>query len=421
MTHRVCPIARDERVGVADPPGLPDVGRTAAPRDGAYAVRHRAVPMGWPQKGLRVVAPLIAIVGSVDPGRSYDVPLRRVEGSRSACAEIGAALAESGCHLIVYSSDEHFIEGDFIRGYCASGNVGRRSIEVRFPADARIDFPELASHADAFHLRRDMSRDWETSYYRSLVTADGIVMVGGGQSTLIGGLIAVSQRIPLVPVATFGGAAESVWQHFDRDRGFTSPEDLEAMSQEWAPGSATLLVGALLAQVKARADAGRVEARREDVERRATLVSFGLAVILLVGAAATVPLAWEWMPGSAPVVAALVFAPLATGVAGALMRVTFDVGRDWLRAAVLGLGAGFVTNLLFLAAQLTTTPDFFETDGVARLLFFVLPIGFIAGFTFDVVYKRLHTVDVVRTDVVAAPASPKQPEPPTPPKASDPT
>lgn len=342
-----------------------------------------------------MAAPIIAIVGSADPRRTYDVALRQVDVVRDACAEIGAALAARGCRLAVYSSDRQFIEGDIVRGYCAAADIEPKSIEVRFPADATIDFPELASHPEAFHLRRDMSTDWETSFYRSLFSVDGIVLVGGARGALVSGLMAAAQRIPLVPIATFGGATAKVWQHFARDPGFARPDELEAMSQDWSPGAAEALVDALVAQIDRRAQHRRDETRRAAAERWATWASFAVAIVLLVGAAATLPLAWDWRPGTAPILAALVLGPLATGVAGALLRVTVDRGRDRLRGAVLGLGAGFVTNLLFLAAQLTTTPDFFETDGVRRLLFFVLPTGFIAGLTFDAVYERLRRVDVV--------------------------
>ena len=59
--------------------------------------------------------------------------------------------------------------------------------------------------------------------------------------------------------------------------------------------------------------------------------------------------------------------------------------------------AGAVAGLLFVAAQLATTPDVLDGPAARRLLLFVLPVGFIAGLTFDAVYSKLRTQDVADT------------------------
>ncbi len=97
------------------------------------------------------------------------------------------------------------------------------------------------------------------------------------------------------------------------------------------------------------------------------------------------------------------FAPLFAGAAGSIIRVVSDHGRDWTKTAVLGLAAAGVAFLLFVAAQIAATPDILDTDGSRRLLVFGLPMSFIAGLTFDVVYERLRTTDVVQTSAVKSP------------------
>lgn len=55
-----------------------------------------------------------------------------------------------------------------------------------------------------------------------------------------------------------------------------------------------------------------------------------------------------------------------------------------------------IAGLLFVASQLIGAPDVLEAtaaQGVRHLLFFVLPIGFVAGLTFDAVYGRLRGAD----------------------------
>ena len=57
------------------------------------------------------------------------------------------------------------------------------------------------------------------SYYRSLVEADGVLLVGGGRATFSTGLVALAFHIPALPVATFGGSAAKVWQALLGERG----------------------------------------------------------------------------------------------------------------------------------------------------------------------------------------------------------
>ena len=66
----------------------------------------------------------------------------------------------------------------------------------------------------------------------------------------------------------------------------------------------------------------------------------------------------------------------------------------------VGLGA---IPLIYAAAQLAATPNILDGAGARRLLFFVLPLGFIAGLTFDAVYAKLRAVDVTPTDILKQP------------------
>ena len=73
------------------------------------------------------------------------------------------------------------------------------------------------------------------------------------------------------------------------------------------------------------------------------------------------------------------------------------MGGNWTPAGVLGGAAGLITGLLYVASQLVATPDVLvagQAEAVRRLLFFVLPIGFVAGLTFDAVYTKLRGTDV---------------------------
>jgi len=344
---------------------------------------------------------LIAIVGSIDPQRAYDPLLDNVDLARQACVDLGRELAIAGCDLIVYSASEGFIEASIVSGYVSSGKAERGSIQVRSPyGGTAANFAEAREHREVFDIHPDSSLDWKVSYYRSLVDTQGILLVGGGRSTLITGLIALAFRIPLVAVACFGGNARKVWEALDRVRNDATQEDVSVMAADWHDTSASSLVTSLVSQQQRRMAAEELARQRERGHARRTIVSLAVAVLLLLLGLGTIPMAWASEPGTSWYLVALIVAPLFSATCGAIIRNTFDQGRDWVKTALLGLVAGAIAFLLFVAAQLATTPELLDSPGARRLLFFVLPVGFIAGLTFDAVYSKLRTQDITRASVL---------------------
>ncbi|MFC5830025.1 hypothetical protein [Nonomuraea insulae] len=108
-------------------------------------------------------------------------------------------------------------------------------------------------------------------------------------------------------------------------------------------------------------------------------------------------MSYSWMPGSGPGLAALFIAPLFAATCGAVFRNASDQADDWIRTTVLGATAGVIAFVLFVAAQLATTPDLLEGTGARRLLFFIILVAFTAGLTFDAVYSKLRSQDVTST------------------------
>jgi hypothetical protein len=348
----------------------------------------------------------VVVVGSAVPRREYDPPLRDADAALRAAEQLGHELARHGCSIVVHSGDAAFIEGAVVRGYVASGLARPRSVQVR-PRYGRtddLDFPELASHREVFDSMPEATTDWEVTYYRSLLSADGVVVIGGGRSTFVAGLLALSRRSALVAVAGFGGAAEKVWQRFTNEPNWASKEDLARMAEPWRDGLAADLVRTLVGQCR-RAE--EEQKRDHDASRRATRkLTAGLVfgAVLLFCALAAIPLSYRVSPGTAGSVALLVGAPLLAATCGAVVRGALDGRSDWIRTAVLGAAAGAMTFLLFVAAQLTAVPDLLNTGGgVSRLLYFVIPLAFVAGLTFDAVYQRLRAQDVAPTAALQRP------------------
>jgi len=351
-----------------------------------------------------VSRPQIAVVGSVDETRQFDPPVTDPAAARLACEELGQELAQAGWDLIVYSGKPAFVEADVVRGYLRADKTLPGSIHVRAPL-GKGGFGEFSAHGEAFDIQPDPSGDWEVSFYRSLPSADGVLLVGGGRSTLVTGLIALTLRIPIIAAATFGGNAQKVWERLWNENNDATQEDVAAMAAGWQEGAATLLVRSAVAQRDAREHRARDEERRARWESRRTRIGLAVVVALLLLAVAGLAVAWGSQLGTGPGIALLVLLPTLTGAAGALIRTVLDAGRDWTRAAVLGAAAGLITGLLYVASQLIGAPDVLDAAagaGVRRLLFFVLPIGFVAGLTFDAIYPKLRGTDVSQTQTLAA-------------------
>src|SRR3954453_644202 len=352
--------------------------------------------------------PRLAVVGSVNSARGFDPPVQDADVGHEACVELGRELAAAGWDLTVYSSDPSFIEGDVVRGYLAFGGAGAGSIRLRAPHGTK-HFEGLGIDPEVLDVRADPTGDWEVSFYRSLVASQGVLLVGGGYSTLVAGLLALTLRIPTLAVATFGGKAARVWERLAAERNDATEEDVSAMARAWHDDSARRLVRALEQQRIAREDRKRAEESSSRIESRRTVRALLVAGLLLVITAGLLAFVWSGPTSAGLRVFALVLLPTLAAATGGLIRTSMDTNRDWLRAGVLGGAAGLVTGMVYVASQLVGVPDALnadQLDSVRRLLFFLLPIGFVAGLTFDAVYTKLRGADVSQATTLNEAAAP---------------
>jgi hypothetical protein len=343
--------------------------------------------------------PLIAIVGSVDEARKIDPPLKNPMQARQAAEAVGRALAEKGHRILVYTAEAGFLETFVVKGYVASGKAKPKSIVARFPIGNESEFAEYAANPALFHLERDRIPDWETSYYRSLRDVDGVVLIGGGRSTLITGLIAVTLRIPVVAALAYGGKAEEVWKVLDSAKDLPSAEEINTMAK---PGTADVpkeWVNSLEAQRQARQ---RLSFARQRITAVAALLLVGWVITLPVGFIILKSknekgeLPWPW---DIVFVALLFISPLVAGSSGATLRALLP-GQEVISAgsSVLGAAAGAIASLLYVGAQLLSSGASGGSPNNFPLLLFAVGFGFIAGLTFDSVFKKLESINALEPD-----------------------
>lgn len=352
----------------------------------------------------------IAIIGSANKDRNrpdhrwpYDPPLAHPDEAMTACEQLGAALCAGDWDLVVYGGEglygetEGFIESAFVTGYVA-GSPRAGSIHVLHSRNSPTPkFAEQADHPDAFEFRADLSDRWEPSFFRSLADIDAAVIVGGGNSAYLAGLVCLGRKIPLLAVGTFGAAGERALDAMQSTRIPLREEDLELLGRpDWTQASARQLVDSIDSQAKAleteRAEfQRRRQTRRQTQNAAAALTLFVLAVLLIPTAlVVTDPDTW-------PELALLFAGPLIAGASGGTIRSllprTHELEIPTLGSAALGAVAGGVSGLIYLTAQITSSTDTALGDLDNRqfqtFVLFSVVIGFVSGLGLDSVYQRL--------------------------------
>jgi hypothetical protein len=346
--------------------------------------------------------PIIAIVGNTTAAPAgFDVV--------AAAESLGGALAKAGFRILVYSSGPGYLEGPVVKGYVASQAARDKSIQICYPLDARTapDFPEQKTHSHFFDPRPDHIPNWETSFYLSLNEVDGIVLVGGGDSTLIAGMVALGHRLAVVALPGFGGKAIEVWKALTPGRDLLSVEERSEMASPWASGRADRCAQILTAQLARRAEAERArrmaDLRREAFITRHAAIAGVLFVLAILCIAAT-------LGGERPLwltLTVLFVSPMLAGVSGSTIRLVFDwqqgkvsmTSQSAITTAMLGLIAGGAAALLFTLAQTAALKEL-SNDAARRLIPFAVAVGFVAGLTLDAVFRKLITSDVVELSAV---------------------
>ena len=70
--------------------------------------------------------PMIAVVGDINPARSFDPVLKDPTKAKQAAEEPGAELAKRGARLLVYGGP--FLESDMVRRFVAAKPAEDRSV-----------------------------------------------------------------------------------------------------------------------------------------------------------------------------------------------------------------------------------------------------------------------------------------------------
>jgi hypothetical protein len=380
---------------------------------------------------------LIAVVGSFDPAREKELGLRNGAVVVQAGEDLGRELARQGCRLAVYSSLTHSAELDVVRGYLSVKEVEAESIQVLYSQQfGQPAFPEEKGNEDKFAFRPDFNPDWEFSFYQSLGRLDGMLVLGGGATALIAGLVTIGHRKPILACAAFGGSGDKIWRALRVQPYPLKEDELALMAQaKWSPDMAAKLVALLLKQksefarldeLQRESEEKRVAERRlQELTENATINWHAIVSALLFTVAA---FSWPFasrIPVDSPFLALCVvlLTPMLAGASGATIRVVLDwamgVTRTFalsaynqyilLRYAALGMVAGGLAGVSFVLAQIFASE--FKPEDMAtplrKLVPFVIIVGFAAGLAAEVVLSNLRKSGTPTVEVpLARPKTP---------------
>ena len=194
----------------------------------------------------------ISILGRVSSREPrHDKAIFDSEGCRRMLAAIGRELAVARCRIMVYDSAPEYAANEVVSGFIASGAATPGSIRIRRPLSLQqIPFPgqQLGSSSHFFLDDPTPNEEWEIAFVPSLQESDGVLVVGNGHFTLLGGLQAVAANLPILALAGYGGITTDVWQVLKARRyRFANDDELSVMAGQgkndaWAAECVRMLI-----------------------------------------------------------------------------------------------------------------------------------------------------------------------------------
>ena len=179
--------------------------------------------------------------------RLDDEPSR--QAFAGACEMIGRRLAEKGHTVVVGSDEENSADYHVVQGFLAAFEA-RDAPEPRIRLIQGIEgegglYPEARAserHGRLFQgipSRLSGARPRAAEKILALNEADALIALGGLEATYVAGIAALAARKPVIPIASFGGAALQLWRALPLLREVGDRRDLDRLADEaWGPAVA---------------------------------------------------------------------------------------------------------------------------------------------------------------------------------------
>ena len=172
-----------------------------------------------------------------------------------AAEDLGYFGVQSGHTLLVGSQNPNTIDHGVKQGaerFCHTFPDRSAFIEVHRPDDGEAPFP--AGAAPNLHIDRRVyglpsngpsggDRNWVVAHVAALEASDVLVLIGGGSGTDLAGQVAMERRWPIIPIASFGGAARELYKvlSYELHRQPLLADKLHVLNGPWQDDSASII------------------------------------------------------------------------------------------------------------------------------------------------------------------------------------
>lgn len=133
---------------------------------------------------------------------------------KNACRLLGEQLIRVGHTIIAGSTSERTADFNFVQGAIEAYKMlqlQRYVIEVLRPANEGEPYKEWANqYPNAFRYHDFPEDRWPVAHLLALLESDSVLVIGGADSSYHASLAGLVARKPIIPVASFGGAASRV-------------------------------------------------------------------------------------------------------------------------------------------------------------------------------------------------------------------
>ena len=316
-----------------------------------------------------------------------------------AASELGYELKKKGHTVLICSLNPDTVDPHVFEG--AKKVSDKSSVELHVSDSSRLHQQLLQDQRESeFDLRIHLSPDPQIVHMEAMADADALIIIGGGTRSTRTGVSAYMLGKTVIPLGAFGGAGRAVWLYASSRReefykGALSDAEIDRLTELWKGEKSATFVAEALEQV-----------RRITIKKTISRVVLGGAIAILlfamIGWVGFIAYGYK-LESRGVLPLGLVFLTVCfAGLIGSALKSLFDIrngrsltSRDLNLDIVLGLGAGFVASVLYLALQIAVTgkaESIANQDDYVRIALLVSLIAIFAAMYLDSAFARFETL-----------------------------
>lgn len=289
---------------------------------------------------------------------SYDEPYGKE--IFEAARQVGQALATKGHTVLLCSASPDTVDPYVFEG--ARADKDKLHVEVHYSDGRRPPFEEAIKQERESNVTHKIhqSSDTQVVHMEAMDEADALLIIGGSERSVRTGVAAHMLGKTVIPVGSFGGAGRDVWTYASGRRfvfykNALTDAEIDKLAEPWRGEASANFVVSATERVRTAA-----------VKEAISPYTFGTVVLIMLlsmaGWVGFITYGFSlvdrgWLPIGMIFISVCFAGLIGSALKGLIdMRNGVPVTRNALRIDVaLGLGAGFVSAMLYLVLQVAVT------------------------------------------------------------------